>query len=113
VEAVDRPVHVYGLMGPDQVIRYVGRTTRPVDERLRDHRGMCKPDRIAPRHRRGLPPLPVTPLVAWMIRTGPQLVTAELLETCTPTRAVDQETYWIYAHRTWLAEGGYNRRPPC
>lgn len=112
METVDKPVRIYGLMGPDQRVRYVGRTTRTVDKRLADHRGCCKPARVAARSR-WTEPRRLDPLYCWMIWTGPQLVTAQLLDVCTEAEAPSRELHWITTHATLLEDGGYNRRIPC
>lgn len=88
-------VNVYGLAGPDGVIKYVGQTVRDLKTRLRSHAFYA---------RRG----DAAPVAAWIRDLGQDNVTPVLLEVCTHADRYDRERHWVNAHRTSVAEGGCN-----
>jgi hypothetical protein len=94
-----RSMWIYGLAGPDGVIRYVGQTRNP-QQRLWHHRKIA-------RGRRGL-----APVYCWMRKAGITNVSLVLLATCDWDQRNEEEVRWIQHLHTSMAEGGMNAKAP-
>jgi hypothetical protein len=75
---------IYGLHGPDNEIRYVGMTTRTLNDRLRSHKDSARK-------------MLFTPLYEWMREIGVANIEGVVLETVTDDPLVlnEREQYWI------------------
>jgi hypothetical protein len=87
--------NVYGLAGPDGVIKYVGQTVRSVKGRLQSHAFYA---------RRG----DKTPVCAWIREVGVDNVTPVQLEVCAHADRYDRERHWINELKTSVPDGGCN-----
>jgi hypothetical protein len=81
---------VYGLHGPDATIRYVGRTKKTANERLREHIASCK---------RGWQ----TPLEEWITALGADSISAVVLAECdSPEELAELEVRFIHIYKRTL-----------
>jgi hypothetical protein len=76
-------VVIYGLHNGDGRIRYVGRTSQPLESRLAQHRSSARGGKDYP-------------VYVWMRKHGPESVQAVVLEECDSLDTlVLREQYWI------------------
>lgn len=86
---------IYGLLGPDDVVRYVGQTTYSLSRRLANHRGAARVGATAP-------------VYEWMRAVQPENVTARDLEVAPVSQLAERERHWIVKLGTLTTCGGCN-----
>jgi group I intron endonuclease len=74
---------IYGLHSGDNIIRYVGRTSRGLEQRLWEHKNNS---RLGERR----------PVYDWMRKYGAENIQGVVLELCfSPEETVEREKFWI------------------